>query len=140
MSAFIQWREEFSVNHEIIDEQHKALVNTLADLLDAMWVGKGRDELNKVIDFLIDYVEEHFQTEELYMAEINYPALGPHMDIHKRFVKNVSDFSDELKKGNITSDTAINVFFDTWDWLKKHILKEDKMYCEYAKNLSKNRS
>lgn len=133
MSAFIQWRDEFSVNHEIIDGQHKALVNTLAGLLDAMWAGKGKDELNKVIGFLVDYVEEHFHTEELYMAEIGYPALEPHREIHRRFIKNVTDFREELLKGNVSSDVAINVFFDTWDWLKKHILKEDKMYGEFAK-------
>jgi hemerythrin-like metal-binding protein len=133
-SVFIQWRDEFSVNNETIDKQHKALISALAGLMDAMWAGKGKEELHKVIGFLVDYVEEHFNTEELYMAEIGYPAIDPHKEIHRRFIKHVSDFREKLYSGDVSTDTAINVFFDTWDWLKKHILKEDKMYSEYAKN------
>jgi hemerythrin-like metal-binding domain len=127
----LQFEPNMRVGIDVLDDQHKSLIGALNRLMDALWDGKGREEVCNSIKFLLDYTATHFADEEEWMERYRFPELEGHRLIHRQFVERVQGFAKACSEGNITSDLAISTFYDTWDWLKDHILKTDKRYGKF---------
>lgn len=76
------------------------------------------------------YVKDHFTYEEDYMKSINYPDLAKHQNIHSKFYVQISEYYDDLKSGKLVLNTRIMKIL--MNWLKDHILNEDKKYNIFA--------
>ena len=61
-----EWTERWSVGIDTIDAQHRELFAAINSLLREEGTSGARD-LAKVLDFLEDYVNNHFGLEEIYM-------------------------------------------------------------------------
>lgn len=127
----LQFEPNMRVGIDVLDDQHKSLIGALNRLMDALWDGKGREEVCNSIKFLLDYTATHFADEEEWMERYGFPELEGHRLLHRQFVERVHGLAKACLEGNITSDLAISTFYDTWDWLKDHILKTDKRYGKF---------
>lgn len=122
----ITWTEDLATGSFQIDMQHKELFRIINELLDACKKGQARQEIKKVIDFLSQYVEEHFATEELFMSKYDYPHIISHKKQHDEFKKNVAEFKDRFYKEGITLSLTISLTHTLVEWLTKHIRITDK--------------
>jgi hemerythrin len=68
----IEWDNSLSVGVDLIDEQHKTLLERLNDLSNAVEMSHGETETGKTLDFMVDYTDFHFSAEEKLMAEQGY--------------------------------------------------------------------
>ena len=129
----ISWNDSLSVGIDLIDDQHKMLINRLADLSDAWKCNKAVGEVMKTLEFMVEYTDFHFETEEKHMAELQYPGLKYHKGQHEQFkgsLKNlIEDFEEEGATRALT--TAINVFL--MNWLVNHIKNVDQEFGNYLK-------
>ncbi|MDX2471395.1 MAG: hemerythrin family protein [SAR324 cluster bacterium] len=66
------------------DDQHRTLFETF-DKLEKSLAKKDKAEIETVILFLSDYVEDHFKQEEEVMRAANFSGLSEHLDEHTRF-------------------------------------------------------
>jgi len=107
----IKWTSDLSTGVEIIDNQHKELIKRISDLLNAMKQGKGKGEIRGMIQFLADYVVEHFSDEEKYMKLYSYDEMKQkfHITQHGRFVQDVSQFKKKFEENGVSSSLAIEV-------------------------------
>lgn len=80
-----------------IDDQHKELFDKINNLLAACREGKGKEEVAKVMQFLSDYVIDHFGTEERYMVTYRYPDYPSHKARHEEFVEGFSGLKMRLE-------------------------------------------
>ena len=71
----IEWNESLSIGIELIDQQHKTLIERLLAVTEAIEKNQGEGTIAKTLDFLLEYIDLHFSTEEKQMAEHNYPGL-----------------------------------------------------------------
>ncbi|MCK5851818.1 hemerythrin domain-containing protein, partial [bacterium] len=71
----ILWTDEMSIGVELVDEQHKMLIQHLNDLTNAIESHHSVNQIVKTLDFLIEYTNFHFTEEEKHMSETNYPGL-----------------------------------------------------------------
>lgn len=124
--ALIQWNEDLSVKVSEIDKQHQKLVSMINELDEAMRNGKGKAVLEPILKALAAYTRVHFQTEENYFEQFNYPDIDSHKQEHAKFVRKVSEFTEGFEKG--TLGLSINVMTFLSDWLKNHIKGTDKKY------------
>lgn len=60
----IRWSDNLSVGVELIDEQHKMLIQRLNDMTSAIEESKGPNEIARTLNFLIEYTDFHFSAEE----------------------------------------------------------------------------
>ena len=127
--ALIDWDEKLSVNVKSIDEQHKKLIGLINLLHDSMKEGKAKDIMNKVLGDLADYTDYHFQTEEKYFQQFNYPEFVKHKKEHDDLRKEVLNLKNKLDKGE--GIITIEVMYFLKDWLSKHILGSDKKYSSF---------
>jgi hemerythrin-like metal-binding protein len=120
------WKDEYSVNHELIDTQHQELVNRLNGFLDAMRQGKGTAEIENVLAFLGRYVVDHFGTEETVMRKYSYPGYTAHKREHEELIADFTEISADVGKNGVRSVQVIQAQEVLVDWLKNHILRMDK--------------
>ncbi len=124
--SYITWDHKFSVDVDIFDGHHKKLVSLINQLHDAMKKGKSREVLETILDELISYTKYHFNEEERWMQQRNYPGYHGHKSEHDNFVKTVQEFKEEVNQGNQVISISVMNFLK--DWLLSHIMGTDKRY------------
>jgi hemerythrin len=103
----IDWEDKFSVNIEVIDEQHKMLLKTINKLYDATNAGTRVAVLDETFKNLAEYTTDHFATEEELMVKFGYPDYVEHKNEHERCVLKVLEFKKRFDEGDI----RLNPFF-----------------------------
>lgn len=122
----MKWTEQLSIGIAEIDQQHQELFNRINNLLQAMHEGKGKEEIQKVMAFLDDYVVSHFGTEEKYMGEYHYPEMKQHQEQHQTFTSNFNDIKKELETAGPSSNLVIQTQRKLSEWWLGHIATVDK--------------
>ena len=121
-----RWTEELSVGVDVIDKQHKELFSTADALLTAVERDEGHGEVTKMVAFLEEYVETHFQTEEMYMKRHNYPDYPTHKIEHTTFINDFYDLRQELDNDGVTPELTVRLADRVSEWLVSHIGRMDK--------------
>lgn len=129
----ILWTEALAVGIADVDAQHKSLFEQADRLLESAKRGVKQDELNALLDFLGNYVVEHFGTEERYMAKYAFPESAEHKKQHKDFVDYYLGVRAKIDKEGASLSTLFQVQKYIIDWLNNHIRKSDKVLGAYLK-------
>jgi hemerythrin len=124
-----KWSNSLVTGIDEVDKQHKQLIETVNDLLEAVKKGEAKDKVDQTIKFLNEYVVKHFQTEEKVMIEHKYPDYENHKKIHDNFVK---DFKDLVKNKDELSFT-FKLQVKVGEWLINHIHNIDKKMAKYIR-------
>ena len=120
----VSWNDEMSVGVEIIDSQHKKLLEVINDLHEALGLGRGGDVTDALFQELSEYITEHFGNEEQLMREHLYPELENHRRAHEGFTARVVKLKDEAKaQPGKVSQEALSFL---WEWLIQHDVLIDK--------------
>lgn len=131
----LKWTKALSVGNEIIDNQHKELIQRVNDVLEACNKQKGKEKIEEVMKFLKDYTVKHFSDEENLMKKYQYPSYEEHKKIHEDFVKKVDELDEKIKKEGINLSIIMFVNKTLVDWLINHISKEDKKVGEHIRKV-----
>lgn len=127
----IKWDDSLSVGIDLIDEQHKMLIQKIQDLSEAVSAARGLEKILQTLEFMIDYTEFHFGTEEKHMTELGYPGTEEHKQRHKEFVSTLNHMVEDFEEDGATEalSTSINTFLI--NWLIKHIKLIDCKFGEF---------
>jgi hemerythrin len=117
----MQWNETLSVGVGLIDEQHKMLIRRLNDMAGAIEESKGPSEIARTLDFLIEYADFHFSTEEKHMKALSYPELEEHMAKHEEFKTTLANLERDFREDGATHLLADSIDTFLVNWLVKHI-------------------
>ncbi len=124
--SLLEWDSSFSVNVELIDEQHKMLVQMINNLYHAMQWGKGNEELSKLINQMSVYAAMHFAREEHYFDTLGYPEAEEHKKEHLYFENQVAQFEQDFNAGK--QDVTQDILDFLSRWLVNHIKGSDKKF------------
>ncbi|BBL69890.1 bacteriohemerythrin [Methylogaea oryzae] len=130
----IIWDNTLVTGIDIIDEQHRILVNTLNDANAKLTTDVGAAFLEQITHDLLGYALYHFETEEELMHEYGYGQDHPgdadtHTRQHREFSAKVVAARESLKKGQPISRTELLAFLN--GWLVNHILNTDKQLAAF---------
>jgi hemerythrin len=127
----IEWEDRLSVGIEKIDAQHKQWIDYFNQASQAIATQQNREQISKTLEFLLDYTEMHFSTEEKFMQDSGYPEYRDHRAKHdalRTTLKNlVADYQDE----GITQDLAEAIETLVGNWLIQHICNVDQKFGAY---------
>ncbi len=118
----------------IIDSQHTELFDRVNNLLKALMLAKGNEQVGDTVRFLDSYVKVHLSTEEDYMIKYNYPDYPPHKKAHIIFTNNVSKLKREFEERGPTFQLAATVQETVGDWFVNHIKTVDMRYVPFLKD------
>lgn len=127
----IAWDDSLSVGVDLIDEQHKLLIEKLKDLSDDFKQGHEQNKILRTLGFMIDYTDFHFTAEEKVMAENDYPGLEDQQQQHAEFKATLDSILLDLREDGPTEELvkSINVFL--LNWLVTHIKGSDQKLGAY---------
>ena len=121
----IEWDDSLSVGIDQIDEQHRILIQRLADLSKAVETHQGVPEIMKTLEFMMDYTDYHFSTEERHMAELNYPGQEHHKAQHGEFISSLDRLVEDFEEEGATRAVSVSINTFLVNWLIKHIKEVD---------------
>jgi hemerythrin len=127
--AHLQWSSSLDTGIDVIDEQHKRIVQYINELYDAQ-VTLDKKAIGNVIEELVDYTISHFAFEESLMEQSGYPFVDPHKKVHELFIRKVTKFVERFQAGEEVSEELINML---QRWLINHIKNEDGDYADIVR-------
>jgi len=129
----IEWNDSLSVGIDLIDEQHKTWICHFYAVLDAIGAREDQESIISTLDFLCDYTEKHFSTEEKYMTASNYPGFDEHKAKHEALKTTVADLVRDFREDGVSRQLADAVNTLLCNWLIKHIQEVDTAFADFAK-------
>ena len=127
----VQWTTDLAVGVELIDEQHRALIDRLNRMAAAVEERQGEREIARTLGFLIEYTHFHFSAEEEYMEEAAYPELDAHRKLHGEFIRTLDDLKRDFEEEGSTKPLAQALNDLLGNWLVTHIRTEDRKFGSY---------
>ncbi len=119
------WSQSMSTGVPEVDNQHKELFRQLDSLHAAMSQGCGRNEIEKTLDFLGDYVVKHFAEEEELMADVACPAAAENKRAHREFLTLFNTFRKRFDEAGASISLVMEINETVSHWLVQHIGKID---------------
>lgn len=117
----LNWNDKLNIGHELIDAQHRALVDNFNLFVAACKTGKGKEHLSKTMTFLENYVATHFVAEERLMRSTNYPDMASHLAQHDEFRARFLEMQTELKQTGCSMPLIIEMNEFLLRWFITHI-------------------
>ncbi len=118
MSFALSWNETLATGNMFIDAQHKQLFIRAAILNDAVLSGHAGEALSDSLNFLGDYIIEHFGFEEDLMEKLEYPEIEKHKILHHGFKLEFEVLSSEIERGINPSIIASKIDRCVGEWLQ----------------------
>lgn len=138
MVQYAKFSDELITGNALIDEQHKELIDKINDLIRACENGDGKVKAMKTLNYLEDYTNFHFTSEEALQEEIGYPGIAEHKAKHQEFVNTVKELFEMLEEQEGPTEAFVSqVNRNVIEWFYQHIQGFDRSVAEY-KNLKNN--
>ena len=122
----ITWNDDFKVGVEQLDEQHRQLIQILNRLISKPQATTGSETISELLNDMMNYSKTHFETEENFLRQCNYPHLDEQIAQHRAFRKKNVDFCTATMQKDKTVPKEILHYLH--DWWMNHILKSDMKY------------
>jgi len=119
-----------------IDEQHQELIDRINELKTMGSQVFSKEEIQKTLDLLGEYVIKHFADEEQLQNQNNYPKYEMHKELHKNFVKEFLKMQEEFASNGSSLKFSLELTQVVINWLIKHIKMADVEFGRYYKELN----
>jgi hemerythrin len=126
----ITWSNQMSIDHGLIDEDHKTLIE-LADTVNSVKPGPAmQGEIAIILDRLYGYTQIHCQREEQLQAAAHFVNARAHGEYHESLMRDLDAIRSECKsKMTNRQFTAfqrrVSDLLD--EWLVDHIIRSDAL-------------
>ena len=128
----VAFDESLVTGNEMIDGQHKELIDKIDKLLVCCEEGGGKVQAIKILDYLAEYTEFHFGEEEKLQEEVSFPGMPEHKKNHEDFKKAVVELHEMLEEEEGPTDAFVAaVKKNVVDWLFNHIKTMDRALAAY---------
>ena len=127
---FIELGYEYSWGVPEIDQQHKELEKQLNETIKHC-TGKKKDEkifYDKNMRKSIDFLKNHFETEEKILCKTKCENFKEHKLDHKKILDDIKKMNHDIEKNKV----ELNLFYVT-AFIKERIVKHLKTYDLSAK-------
>lgn len=124
----IAWRDAMSVGDEVIDQDHRHLVDLLNEFEKAIGETIDHKKIARVLLGLVEYTGEHFIREEELQRRIRYPFHDSHRRSHRDVLVKLTD---NMRAYTATPDgperdrMVVDLARFLKEWLVDHILQSD---------------
>ena len=141
-TMLIKWKESFALGIDKVDQQHKEIFDKTNELIklrkEKADRAKQYEQVGKVLDFLIDYVKSHFESEEKIQQKYNYPNYEKHKKIHQKFIARIEELQAEYEADDHSMSTLLQLSKTLLDWLVNHIGQADRKLANYLDSIDAN--
>ena len=106
------------------DTQHQEWIAFYDELKKAIQDKQDHQIFDKMISFLVMYVNHHFGLEQEYMNKYQYPENKFHTEEHRLYIMHLKDFHGKYRE--YSEDACLKMVEKMTNWIYSHILENDK--------------
>jgi hemerythrin len=131
-TVLVIWSEKYATGIELIDNQHRKLVELTNELYKTCLFSSDTLEaaFKDAMSRMVEYVRFHFGAEQKLLERIKYSQFHEHKKQHDELIKNILDAAKNFQEGK---HFVPNHFVRTLkDWIFGHIAVVDKYYAAYV--------
>ena len=132
----VTWLDSYSMGIKVIDDQHKWLLDFVNEIFNHATGNEEEERLwfKDVVQQAVQYVKDHFVTEEKFMFVTKFPGYAEHKKSHEEFTLTVLKSVKEFEAGKRLVLEKLAYFLK--DWVLTHVAVMDKQYGDYFRKLS----
>jgi len=108
-----------------IDTQHKELVDRLNALMSMGHDAASKEETQKTIDLLEEYIVKHFADEEELQRKNKYPEYESHKKMHELYIGEFQKLKKEFADNGHSLKFTMDLNNSLINWIVKHIKSAD---------------
>ncbi|MCL1828193.1 MAG: hemerythrin family protein [Oscillospiraceae bacterium] len=120
-----------------IDEQHRELISRINAVTSMGALSVSKEETQKTVDLLGEYIIKHFGDEEALHRQYNYPKYewhkGQHRMLENEYPKIRKEFAETGPSAKFTLDLNKTII----DWIVRHIKSADVEFGKYYREHNK---
>jgi len=132
----IIWSNKFACGLRLIDDQHRGLVDLINEMFNHV-SGNYVQENNyfsMIIHEAVNYVKNHFSTEEKIILATKFPGYAEHKKEHENFIRTIIQSIHDYETGKRSNLLAFTRFLR--EWVLSHIALIDRQYFDYFKKIA----
>lgn len=131
------WREQLSVGNNVIDGDHKYLVELINEVEQGL-MAKNRIALAASLDKLSKYSLVHFDREERIAQAAGYTQVPSLSQSHQALLHKLEQMTGEIEALGQAWSAEVAAQFTGFlrDWLLDHVIKEDLLMKPVLQKLS----
>jgi hemerythrin len=124
----IEWSDDLSVGNDLLDGQHKTLIDMINTLDNP---SLSEEELGEIIFGLLEYAATHFRDEERFFVDAAPEIVQDHFQSHTIFISTAYKYVQRFQRGE-AQQLRQPVYDFLRKWLVNHIMIEDMQYNKAA--------
>jgi hemerythrin len=132
----IQLSKDMEVGVVEIDAQHMELVNRLNALLSMGHDAASKEESQRTLNMLEEYIIKHFSDEEALQRKNKYPEYESHKKLHQIFIDEFEKLKKEFEANGHSLKFTMDLNNSLINWIVKHIKSADVELGKFLKNKS----
>jgi hemerythrin len=117
-----------------IDSQHMELVDRLNSLVSMGHDAVSKEETQRTMDLLEEYIIKHFADEEKLQKQSNYPEYESHKKMHELYIGEFQKLKKEFADNGHSLKFTMDLNNSLINWIVKHIKSADVELGRYLKN------
>jgi hemerythrin-like metal-binding protein len=123
----MEWTDEMSVGIEVIDEEHRLLMDLLKRLRSAAEDFGNAATVGSVLAKLYQYSRDHFEHEEKILKASGYPDLEEHRKEHQKLKERLAKILNS-ESPSPTGSLLEDLVEFVESWFQDHLMTMDKRY------------
>jgi hemerythrin len=112
--TLIEWKDEFSVGVASVDHEHRALIDMINELEEAMRGNASQTDVIAGLGEIYARISAHFALEEKIMREAAYPDLGSHKADHEQLLDQLLEIMDTVGADGAYDRVLLSGALDQW--------------------------
>jgi len=121
----INFTPDLEVKVANIDNQHKELFKRINDVTNLGTKSVNKEETDKTLKLLGDYIVKHFRDEEQLQVRYGYPKYEWHKEQHKLYIDSFNKLKAEYENNGPSAAFTLQLNKSIIDWIVKHIKHVD---------------
>lgn len=126
----IIWNDELKTGIPVIDEQHQFIVESLSSVEISRLTD---EEIIQLLDNLKAYLSIHFDVEEDYMIDADYPKYELHKSNHDKVLEDYKTILNQKDCNHNQKEVALKLINYMENWFIDHYANEDVKLVAFLK-------
>lgn len=123
----IRWKPAFEIDNGIVDDDHKAIISSLNEILSALEDGAAAGPVAQMIADLRRFAAQHFQREEELQQLLRFPDATAHHQEHCALLQELDSIWAACNSNDARTAPRDAARFKPalYKWILNHILTSD---------------
>ena len=123
--------KEMETGIDKIDEQHRELIARINAVTAMGTYSVSKEETQKTIDLLGEYIVKHFSEEESLHQQSGYSKLKMHRELHQTYIKEFQMLKKEFIANGPSTRFTLSLNNSIINWIVRHIKSADVEFGKY---------